>query len=37
MVEIIIGLVVVVGIWIVYQVISRNKKIKSKDDIYPMW
>ena len=35
MIEIIVAIVVVLGIG--YLVISRKKKLKSKDDIYPMW
>ena len=37
MIEIILTIVVVLGIYIGYRVISRKKKLKSKDDIYPMW
>ena len=37
MIEIIVAIVVVLGIGIGYLVISRKKKLKSKDDIYPMW
>ena len=35
MIEILVVVVVVVGIG--YRVISPKKKLKSKDDIYPMW
>ena len=37
MIEILVVVVVVVVVGIGYRVISRKKKLKSKDDIYPMW
>ena len=37
MIEILVVVAVIVGIGIGYRVISRKKKLKSKDDIYPMW